>query len=218
MAIQQQIDKFNKIYDVSRETIKKLTLFHDLIVDNQKSRNLIGPGTIKEIWIRHFADSAKIVELLTKSHHGSRKRLSICDVGSGAGFPGVVCSILLNDMKISHSMTLIESNKRKCEFLQDVTENIGISCVIINSRAEKISKKFDFVISRAVAPLTNLLKNTSELGNRNTIFILPKGKKWRDEIKESKKIWSFSLNIVKNNTLLDDSGGVTLEIKKLNRK
>ena len=218
MVIKQQIEVFNKIYDVSRETIKKLTFFHDLIVSNQKSRNLIGSGTIKEIWIRHFADSAKIVDLLTKSHHGSRKSLNICDVGSGAGFPGVVCSILLNDMKVSHSMTLIESNKKKCEFLQKVTESIGVSCVIINSRAENISEKFDFVVSRAVAPLINLLKNTSELGNRDTIFILPKGRKWRDEIKESKKIWRFSLNIVKNNILLDDSGGVTLEIKRLNRK
>ena len=218
MVIQQQIEVFNKIYDVSRETIKKLTFFHDLIVSNQKSKNLIGSGTIKEIWIRHFADSAKIVGLLTKSHHGSRKSLNICDVGSGAGFPGVVCSILLNDMKVSHSMTLIESNKKKCEFLQKVTESIGVSCVIINSRAENISEKFDFVVSRAVAPLINLLKNTSELGNKDTIFILPKGRKWRDEIKESKKIWRFSLNIVKNNILLDDSGGVTLEIKRLNRK
>jgi len=218
VVIQQQIEVFNKIYDVSRETIKKLTFFHDLIVSNQKSKNLIGSGTIKEIWIRHFADSAKIVDLLTKSHHGSRKSLNICDVGSGAGFPGVVCSILLNDMKVSHSMTLIESNKKKCEFLQKVTESIGVSCVIINSRAENISEKFDFVVSRAVAPLINLLKNTSELGNRDTIFILPKGRKWRDEIKESKKIWRFSLNIVKNNILLDDSGGVTLEIKRLNRK
>ena len=59
MVIQQQIDVFNKIYDVSRETIKKLTFFHNLIVSNQKSKNLIGPGTIKEIWIRHFADSVK---------------------------------------------------------------------------------------------------------------------------------------------------------------
>jgi len=218
VVIKQQIEVFNKIYDVSRETIKKLTFFHDLIVSNQKSKNLIGSGTIKEIWIRHFADSAKIVDLLTKSHHGSRKSLNICDVGSGAGFPGVVCSILLNDMKVSHSMTLIESNKKKCEFLQKVTESIGVSCVIINSRAENISEKFDFVVSRAVAPLINLLKNTSELGNRDTIFILPKGRKWRDEIKESKKIWRFSLNIVKNNILLDDSGGVTLEIKRLNRK
>ena len=218
MVIQQQIEVFNKIYDVSRETIKKLTLFHDLIVDNQKSRNLIGPGTIKEIWIRHFADSAKIVELLIKLRHKSRKKLNICDVGAGAGFPGVVCSILLNDMKISHSLTLIESNRRKCEFLQKATKNIGVSCVIINSRAENISKKFDIVTSRAVAPLVNLLKNTSELGNKDTVFILPKGKKWKDEIKESKKIWSFSLNIVKNNVLLDDSGGVTLEIKRLDRK
>jgi len=218
VLIQQQIDIFNKIYDVSRETIKKLTFFHDLILSNQKSKNLIGSGTIEKIWIRHFADSAKIVKLLTKSHYGSRKRLNICDVGSGAGFPGIICSVLLNDLKISHSMTLIESNKKKCEFLKKATKNIGISCVIINNRAEKISKKFDFVIARAVAPLANLLKNISELGNRDTIFILPKGKKWKDEIKESKKIWSFSLNIVKNNNLLDDSGGVTLEIKRLIRK
>ena len=138
MVIQQQIEVFNKIYDVSRETMKKLTFFHDLILSNQKSKNLIGSGTIKEIWIRHFADSAKIVELLTKSHHGSRKRLSICDVGSGAGFPGVVCSILLNDMKISHSMTLIESNKRKCEFLQKIWLLFNILVKVKGHKGHKI--------------------------------------------------------------------------------
>ena len=94
MNIDDQIKTFQKLYNVSRETIDLLSLYHSLLLEEQQKVSLVGSGTLKNIWLRHFADSAKLVERIIQHRKKFKKPVNICDAGSGAGFPGIVCLLL----------------------------------------------------------------------------------------------------------------------------
>ncbi len=217
MDISEQISVFQELYNVPRETMNKFTVYHNLLIKFQEKTNLIGSGTISNVWIRHFGDSAKLTSRII-SLKKTTKSVRICDVGSGAGFPGLVCLLILLGRKFQIEMTLIESNKKKCEFLNLIRRKLTLSFGIINERVERIEEKYDVVMSRAVAPLHNLLGLLIHLSNKNTILLLPKGKTYQKEIEKAKKLWNFSYKIVRNSNLLDKSGGVTLEITNLKKK
>ena len=218
MEVSDQIKVFQKLYNVPRETIDQLTEYHKLLIESQEKINLVGPGTISSIWTRHFSDSAKLTDRIIYYKNKPKTIIRICDVGSGAGFPGLVCFLILLSQKHEVSMTLIESNKKKCEFLTNVKKKLMLSVSIINERVEKVEEKYDVILSRAVAPLNNLLRLLMPLSKKNTIFLLPKGKNYQKEIEKAKKLWKFSYKVVKNSYLLDKSGGVTLEIIGLKKK
>ena len=218
MEVSDQIKVFQKLYNVPRETINQLTEYHKLLIESQEKINLVGPGTISSIWTRHFSDSAKLTDRIIYYKNKPKTIIRICDVGSGAGFPGLVCFLILLSQKHEVSMTLIESNKKKCEFLTRLKKKLMLSVSIINERVEKVEEKYDVILSRAVAPLYNLLRLLMPLSKKNTIFLLPKGKNYKKEIEKAKKLWKFSYKVVKNSYLLDKSGGVTLEIIGLMKK
>jgi 16S rRNA (guanine527-N7)-methyltransferase len=215
--ISDQIKVFKKLHNVPRETIEQFTKYHDLLIKHQEKTNLVGSGTVSTIWIRHFSDSAKLTDRIITYTNNMSSTIDVCDVGSGAGFPGLVCFLLLSSKKYQIKMTLIESNRKKCKFLNLVKEKLILPVHIINDRVEKIEKKYDIVMSRAVAPLHILLGLLAPLSKKNTVFLLPKGKNYLKEIKKAKKLWNFSYKVVNNNYLLDKSGGVTLEIVGLKK-
>ncbi len=217
MDISDQIKVFKKLHNVPRETIEQFTKYHDLLIKHQEKTNLVGSGTVSTIWIRHFSDSAKLTDRIITYTNNMSSTIDVCDVGSGAGFPGLVCFLLLSSKKYQIKMTLIESNRKKCKFLNLVKEKLILPVHIINDRVEKIEKKYDIVMSRAVAPLHILLGLLAPLSKKNTVFLLPKGKNYLKEIKKAKKLWNFSYKVVNNNYLLDKSGGVTLEIVGLKK-
>ena len=99
--------------DVSREMREKLEIYHRLLLKWQKAINLISPRTIQEAWIRHFADSAQLTRYIPVASDVSRESSIVADLGSGAGFPGLVLAMLRDDLDIH----LIESDQRKCQFL-----------------------------------------------------------------------------------------------------
>ena len=102
---------FLKIFDVPRETINKFDCYHELILKAQGHFNIIGRGTLKEIWLRHFGDSAKVVQIIKNYYPDKRQRLiKICDIGSGGGFPGIVVALMLENQSQKYDITLIESN------------------------------------------------------------------------------------------------------------
>ncbi len=218
MNIDDQIKTFQKLYNVSRETIDLLSLYHSLLLEEQQKVSLVGSGTLKNIWLRHFADSAKLVERIIQHSKKIKKPVNICDAGSGAGFPGIVCLLLLSERGSKISMSLIESSSKKCKFLGLVKKELKLPFLVVNKRIEESRQKFDLILSRALAPLSILLKLLADLGGGKSILLLPKGKNWLKEVNEAKKIWYFSYNAVKNNRILDNSGGVTLEIKGLRPK
>jgi len=219
VEISDQIKVFQKLYNVSRETIDQFIEYHNLLIKYQEKTNLVGAGSISNIWVRHFGDSAKLTDRIITFKNNVKKSIRICDVGSGAGFPGLVCFLIFSSQKHQIEMTLVESNRKKCEFLNLVKERLMLPIRIINQRVEKIEKKYDVVMSRAVAPLFILLGLLKPLSKKDTILLLPKGKNYLKEIEKAKKLSNFSYKVVRNNYLIDKSGGVTLEIvdlKKIN--
>jgi len=219
LKINSEKNTFSKLFDVSRETLTKLTQYELKIISFNEKANIIGKNTIPNIWIRHFADSAKILSFIkTIVKKNENRKLTICDVGSGAGFPGIIISILNQEKKVNFHMTLVESNKKKCSFLKDLIECLKIKAEVINDRAENLNEKFDIIIARAVAPLPKFLVFCRNIRKDKTIYILPKGANFQSELLQLKKQWYYDVNVVKNNKEIDESGGVTIVLSNLKKK
>ena len=219
MKINPEKNTFLKLFDVSRETLTKLNQYELKIISFNEKSNIIGKNTIPNIWKRHFADSAKILFFITTILKKNKNRkLTICDVGSGAGFPGLIISILNQEKKLNFHMTLVESNTKKCSFLKDLIKCFKIKAEVINDRAENLNEKFDIIIARAVAPLTKFMVFCKNIRKDKTIYILPKGSNFQSELLQLKKQWYYDVNIVKNNKEIDNSGGVTIVLSNLKKK
>ena len=218
MNQKEQIKVFLDLYDVSRETMEKLSVYEKLIIEGQKKFNLIGKSTLGSIWLRHFADSAKLLKILKEVYQNSEgKVLNLLDVGSGAGFPGVVLSIMINAEKIPIKVALVDSNRKKSLFLKSIKKELGVSYTVVNKRSENITQKFEIITARAVTSVKSFLNLNYNLIGKESILVLSKGRKWKEEVNESKKKWNFDLNVVKNDIQIDSTGGVTLVIRNLKK-
>jgi 16S rRNA (guanine527-N7)-methyltransferase len=183
----QDIEFFIKKFNVSRETIEKLNKYKDFLLTSNKSLNLIGKTTENQIFIRHFLDSAQIYDLI-------EDKSEIIDLGSGAGFPGVVLKILMDNQKISGNITLIDKSPKKCKFLKDLSSKLGLTLKIVNLKLENFKfNKISTIVSRAfkktVDTIDILLKNNDKIIN----IILIKGKTYQQEIEEAKKKYTFDV-------------------------
>ncbi len=209
--------KFKKLYNVSRETMERLETYEKYLLWANKQFNLIGSGTLRFIWSRHFADSAKLFYLIKNQLEENSKKLSICDIGSGAGFPGVIIKIFSTEFKLNCNIELYESNKRKSSFLRDLSRKLDLNITINNSRVEDAKRSYDIVLCRAVASLVNIINVSRKCCKNSSLLVLPKGKNWSKELVEAKKVWNFKVKLVKNDILLDKSGGVTLLISEVKK-
>jgi 16S rRNA (guanine527-N7)-methyltransferase len=188
------VEFFIKKFNVSRETIEKLNKYKDFLLTSNKSLNLIGKTTENQIFIRHFADSAQIYDLI-------EDKSEIIDLGSGAGFPGVVLKILMDNNKIAGNITLIDKSPKKCKFLEDLSDKLGLTLKIVNLKIENFKfNKISTVVSRAfkktVDTIDILLKNNDKIIN----IILIKGKTYQQEIEEAKKKYTFDVEKFKSIT------------------
>jgi 16S rRNA (guanine527-N7)-methyltransferase len=181
------VEFFIKKFNVSRETIEKLNKYKDFLLSSNKLLNLIGKTTENQIFTRHFADSAQIYDLI-------EDKSEIIDLGSGAGFPGILLKILMDNNKIVGNITLIDKSPKKCKFLNDLSDKLGLNLKIVNLKIENF--KFDkiaTVVSRAfkktVDTIDILLKNNDKIRN----IILIKGKTYQQELEEAKKKYTFDL-------------------------
>ena len=218
MSLNDKTKVFEELYNVSRETIEKLLIYEKLILNAQEKYNLVGKSTLSQVWLRHFADSAKIFQIIEDRYNKSKKDpISFADIGSGAGFPGVVISLMLEAKHMIVRTILIDSNKKKSIFLENVKKKMELSYIVLNKRSESVEEKFDIITARAVTSIKKFLDINYNLFKKDSIIILLKGKTWREEIKESKKKWKFQFNVVKNNNQLDSSGGVTLIIRNIKK-
>jgi 16S rRNA (guanine527-N7)-methyltransferase len=181
------VEFFIKKFNVSRETIEKLNKYKAFVLSSNKSLNLIGKTTENNIFTRHFTDSAQIYDLI-------EDKSEIIDLGSGAGFPGVILKILMDNNKISGNITLIEKSPKKCKFLQNLSDKLSLTLKIVNLKIENFKiNKISTVVSRAfkktVDTMDILLKNNDKIRN----IILIKGKTYQQEIEEAKKKYTFDV-------------------------
>jgi 16S rRNA (guanine527-N7)-methyltransferase len=161
-----------KLVPVSRETEKRLVVFVDLLDRWRKVTNLVAAASFDQVWIRHIADSAQLLGLAPEA-----KRW--VDLGSGAGFPGMVLAIQLAD-EPGVSVHLIESDRRKCAFLREVARATGAPAHIHAARIESIPPEtlmpVDAVTARAFAPLPILLDLAKVWLAAGAVGVFPRGK------------------------------------------
>ena len=184
-------------FDVSRETIKKLDHYHALLLKWQKAINLVSNNTIKEAEKRHFLDSAQLYPLID----GSIK--SWADIGCGAGFPGLVLAILRPEI----TFNMIESDQRKCTFMQTVSRETSLSNVVIyNERIENVTDlTVDGVSARALKDLETLFGFVTPYQPKVCIF--PKGQNFKEEIDQARQSnWQFDVETVPSIT--DDNAQI----------
>ena len=179
------IEFFIKKFNVSRETIEKLNMYNDFLLENNKLLNLIGKTTEKYVFSRHFKDSAQIYNLI-------EDKSEIIDIGSGAGFPGIIIKILMANDKIEGNVILIDKSPKKCKFLQDLSNKLSLILKIENIRLEDYKfSKISTVVSRAfkktVDTIDILFKNNKKIRN----IILIKGKTYQQELDDAKKKYTF---------------------------
>lgn len=195
-------EQFIKLTQAPREAVEKLDLYAELLGEWNQKFNLVAPSTIPHTWSRHFLDSAQLSPMIPKDAG------ILADLGSGAGFPGLVLSIV----GIGH-IHLIESTGKKADFLRTVIEKLNLNAVVHQCRVEDLENfKADIITARALAPLKDLLFLASPLAKKNTICLFLKGQKADVELTEAKKYWMF--DCVKTQSLSDASGSV-LAIRNL---
>jgi 16S rRNA (guanine527-N7)-methyltransferase len=228
---------FAAAFRVSRETLARLSTYEGLLRRWQTAVNLVAASTLDAIWHRHFADSAQLVALAPSPR-------TWIDLGSGAGFPGLVVAILLANAPTSSArdlpserrskliskgmglsrVTLIESNTRKCAFLREVVRethiNASLSVDILSTRIETAATQVslqppDVVSARAVAPLDKLFALAAPLFASSTVGLFLKGRDAAAELQAAEKLWNFQSELVPSRTERDAR---IVVVRKLERK
>lgn len=210
-ALIDSAEAFARAFGVSRETLDRLATYEAVLRQWQTTINLVAPSTIDDVWHRHFADSA---QLLSFASAGARRWL---DLGSGAGFPGLVVAIVAG---AAADVTLVESDIRKSAFLREVARRTGVAVDIRTERIEKASTQtklgpFDVVTARALAPVGRLLGLAYPFFSSGTKGLFLKGREARREIEEARAAWSFTC---REHPSLTDAEGRVVVIENLAAK
>jgi 16S rRNA (guanine527-N7)-methyltransferase len=199
-------EDFRRLTGVSRETLARLERHAALLAKWQKRINLVGRESLRDLWRRHMLDSAQLVPLLPE------RTRSVADIGSGAGFPGLVLAIM--GVPEVH---LIEADARKCAFLGEavrVTETAA-SVRIHRGRVEDLDPwPVDVVVARAVAPLTRLLDYAEPFLRGGTVGLFPKGAGVEEELTRSRETWTMT---VERFPSVSDPSGTILRLGNITR-
>jgi len=190
--------------NVSRETLDQLNFFASEVIKWNPAINLVSKASVAEIWHRHILDSAQI--------YPDSGELGIwLDIGSGAGFPGVVMAILG-----AQTVTLVEVDQRKATFLREVSRKLHLPIRVISARVEEIPPIGAQTMSaRALAPLTDLLAHASRHLQPVGRAIFPKGRGFQAEIQAAQQNWSFDCTEIRSKT---DSESAILIIKNIAKR
>ena len=206
-----KIDTFTRITRVSRETITSLKKYEDILTKANKNFNLIGNSTINDIWIRHFLDSAQVIDFIDKNEK------ALIDLGSGAGFPGLVLSILSKDRKSPLKVKLIEKSSKKAKFLKKLIDEFQLNAEVINKNIFEYPKKLsgDVFLARAFKPLKIILPLIhNKVENWKKIFVFL-GKTGKNELLQASKSWHIEY---KQRMSVTSSDSIILQINKVKKK
>ena len=177
-----------------------------MLTDWNARMSLVSAASLAEFWPRHAFDSAQLIQIAPSA------RVWV-DLGAGAGFPGLVLAILLEGQP-GVRVHLVESQAKKCRFLEAVVEALGLPAQVHNARAENLALKADVVTARAVAPLVRLLGFAKPYLAKGAVGLFQKGRSVDAEIEDARGVWRFTCNIVPS---LSDPEGRILRIEGLSR-
>jgi len=206
------LESVSGLKGVSRETLADLETYQGLLEKWQASINLVAPSTLADAWERHFVDSAQLI-----SYAPETIRLWL-DVGSGAGFPGLVIALLMRDTHPGAAVVMVESDSRKCAFLQTVIAETKAPARVINMRVEKAANHVgdapQVISARAVAPLPRLLEMVAPFWTQDCVGLFMKGRDVASELTEAAKCWTIKASQAPSITAGE---GVILKLEELAR-
>lgn len=178
--------KLQSVFDVSRETQERFNIYFDLLKKWNRNTSLVQVKTLDDFWERHIKDSLQLARYVQK------KETRIIDLGTGAGFPGMVLAI-----SGYTNVTLCDSNTRKCVFLEEVSRETKTPVKILNSRVEAVEQEdYRYIISRACTALPTLL-SFKEIVSRETtsVGLFHKGRSYESEIQMALEFWEFKWQV-----------------------
>lgn len=194
---------------VSRETIDKLRGLESLALEWNSKINLVSKNTETDFWNRHIVDSAQLFNLANDQN-------SWCDLGSGGGFPGLVIGVLQSERCENPRLTLVESDKRKCAFLQTAMQKLDIAGTVVAKRIEAADIcSVSTLSARALAPLERLLDFAGRFVDETSEALFSKGRKWKNEVIVAEDKWRFDLDVVQSVT---DPEAVILRVSGIERR
>ena len=196
---------------VSRETFPDLEEFRFLLLKKNKEINLISQSSEEISRERHIIDSAQIIDFIDKNDK------TLIDIGSGAGFPGLVLAITSKDRKIPLKIKLIEKSSKKTKFLKKLIDELQLDAEVINKNIFEYPKKLsgDVFVARAFKPLKiilPLIHNKAENWKKIFIFL---GKTGKNELLQASKSWHIEY---KQRVSVTSSDSIVIEINKLKKK
>ncbi len=193
--------------DVSRETYERLEYYAALLAKWNPKINLVSRSTLEDLWDRHIVDSAQIFALAKPD-----AKIWV-DMGSGGGFPGLVVAILAKELRPEMSVTLIESDQRKCAFLRTVSRETNCDVTVLSARIEAVPPmQADILSARALADLNTLLGFAKLHLKTSGMCLFPKGITWEKEVEKARDSWRFSMQVTKSETQHD---AVVLQINEI---
>ena len=189
--------------NVSRETLAQLEAFVALVEKWQPAINLIAKRSVPVAWQRHVLDSA---QLFRACPSGASRW---ADLGSGAGFPGIVIAIMAVEAQPQLRVTLVESDKRKATFLMQASRQLGLDIVLITERAESLAPLMaDVVSARALASLSDLCPLALRHSKPGGIAVFPKGAQAEAELADTRRAWRFDATLLPSHT--DPAGRIVI--------
>jgi 16S rRNA (guanine527-N7)-methyltransferase len=196
-------DDFQKATGVSRETMERLETYEALLNDRGAVTNLVARSTLPHFWHRHALDSAQLVDLAPS------EAVRWVDIGSGAGFPGLVVATLIAG-RAGASVRLIESTAKKAAFLAEVATVLDLPVQIVNERIEAVPAiAADVLTARALAPMLRLTPWIKPYVDKGARALLLKGQDLASELTETARYWKLTS---KQHPSVTDPRGVVLEV------
>jgi 16S rRNA (guanine527-N7)-methyltransferase len=185
--------------DVSRETLGRLTRYLELLQRWLAAINLVGASTLADPWRRHILDCGQIAP------HVPRTAKTVLDLGSGAGLPGLVLALLGIP-----GVQLVESDRRKAQFLREAARATQAPVVVHASRIEQLELRADVVTARALAPLPRLLELASRFLTAQSLCLFLKGERALDELTLARQTWHMHCELVPSRS---GASGVLLKLE-----
>ena len=194
-------------FNVSRETLDLFCEYEALLSKWNKKINLVSKKSLFDIWERHFLDSGQIINHV----EASGKRW--VDLGSGAGFPGLVVALLLRDRKIDCDIILVEKNLKKVFFLKEVVRKLDLNVKVLNKNIRTIEHlNADILSARAFSELKELIEISYHHRKERGVCLFLKGENYRHELDKTLNYWFFDYDVVDS---FSNSSGNIIRVRNI---